>query len=417
MRRALLTASVVVATGALAASGVASPELPRLLGFEGEKLVAVETATLRPAGSGLAVGSGGCASRSGGTACWTYPPWTVSPDGSTLAIARNDGARSLRIVDPTRLRVTSEIPVAAEVGALAWLSRGRILALQEAAGERLRLIVIDVPRRRVAVSRPLGGSVVDLQRAPRDVVLLLAPAGRIGAARLAVVNASGKVRFVRLERIVAGTKLLGTGARHRVDSRVPGFAVDPGRRRVLVVDPSVVAEIDLRTLKVAYHSLNRPRSLLVRPHASVEPLAEAKQVRGYYRVARWLGGDFLAFSGSDTADGRTQAAGLAIVDAREWTVRKIDVATTSFVTAGELLLASGGSAKGLIAYGFDGSERFRLFENEHAWPAQVYGGRAYVTVGAQGRLHVVDLAEGRVVEVRQEPLPWLLLGVGGGWWD
>ncbi|MGH3134575.1 MAG: hypothetical protein ACRDNY_12700 [Gaiellaceae bacterium] len=430
MRRALLSASVVVATGAAAVAGlaapetgsgpapiaVAAPELPRLLGFDDQKLVGVDPETLRPvAGRRIPIGSGGCAPRMGGTACWTYAPWTVSPDATTLAVARND-ATALQIVDPRRLRVTKTLPLKGEVGTLAWLTRTRILAVEELLGERQGLAVFDVAAGRIVARRPLGGSVARVERTADELVLLLAPARTIGTARLAVAGRRGALRFVRLQRIVAGSKLLGTGSQHRVDGRHPGFAVDPERRRAFVIDTAVVAEIDLRTLKVAYHSLERRRSVLARLHDWLEPVAAAKQVSGYHRAARWLGAGLLAVTGADTEQSRARPAGLLLVDTSSWDVRKIDAGIVGFDRAGDLLLARG-IANGLTAYAFEGSERFRVFEDTNAWVAQVYAGRAYVSIPGQEQLQVIDLTDGRVVDVRKERLPRLLVGVGAGWWE
>jgi hypothetical protein len=429
VRRSLLAAFVVFAIGAVAVSGLAAPEtasspirgalatpeLPRLLGFADEKLVGVDAEALRPvSGRQIPIGSGGCAPRSGGTACWSYAPWTVSPDGSMLVVARNDSS-SLLVVDPRRLRGIRRLPVTRSVGALAWLTRGRLLAIEEMAGERQGLVVLDPSSGRTIARRLLGGSIAGVNRTANELVLLLAPARAIGTARLTVADRRGAVRSVRLERILAGSKLLGTGSQHRVDARNPGFAVDPARRRAFVVGTTLVAEIDLRTLEVAYHSLERPRSLLRRLHDWLEPVAAAKQENGYHRTARWLGADLLAVSGADTEQGKVRPAGLLLVDTSDWDSRKIDADTTSFTLAGDLILARG-DRTGLIAFELDGSERFGLFRGENAWAGQVYGGRAYVGVAGQDHFQIVDLADGRVVGVRQEPLPSLLQGVGSGWW-
>src|SRR3970040_644528 len=65
-----------------------APQLSRLLGFAGARLVRVDPETLRPLpGKGIDVGSGGCASRSGGSACWSNPPWTASLAGERLLLA------------------------------------------------------------------------------------------------------------------------------------------------------------------------------------------------------------------------------------------------------------------------------------------------------------------------------------------
>jgi len=94
-------------------------------------------------------------------------------------------------------------------------------------------------------------------------------------------------------------------------------------------------------------------------------------------------------------------------------VRTVDPGTTSFVLAGELLLATG--ADGLSAYGRDGARRFRLFDGSQTWVDRVQGGRAYVGTREQ-LLRIVDLSTGKVVGKRTDPLPELLVGAGGSWW-
>jgi len=442
MSRASLAASLGLLTvAALGVVGLAQPvarsspatiaapasQLSQLLGFSDTRLVPVDPETLRPRpGRRIAVGSGGCAPRQGGSACWSKPPWTAPPEGARLALARND-LSSLQVVDASRLRVTASVRLGGgPIGALAWLPGGRLLALEEVAGERQRLVVVDLATKRVLARRPLGGSVVLLGRTPQELVMLLAPAQAIGPARVAVADRRGSVRFTLLEQIVAGSAVLGTGSEHRFDSRTPGFAVDPQGRRAFVVAQDLAAAIDLRTLAVSYHSLERPSSLLSRLWNWLEPVAHAKQVSGYRRQARWLGGDLIAVSGTDTADGRYQPSGLLVVDTRSWSVRMLDRGATTFAVAADLLLATGWSwstatrqesAIGLAAYGLDGVRRFQLFDGKDAWVPLVYRGRAYVGFSGESEsLRIVDLAAGRVVGTRQQELPWLLLGAGSGWW-
>ncbi|MBA2460706.1 MAG: hypothetical protein H0V45_02880 [Actinobacteria bacterium] len=326
------------------------------------------------------------------------------------------------------MRVTADIRLGGgAVGALAWLTGGRVLALQEVASERQRLIAVDLAKTRVASRRALGGSVLRLGRTARELVILLAPAQAIGPARIAVADRQGAVCFVRLERILAGSKLLGTGSDHRVDTRLPGLAVDAQGRRAFVVDRSLAAEIDLKSLAVSYRTLERPASFIGGLRNWLEPAAQAKQVSGHMRAAGWLGGDRLAVSGTDTEQTGTQPAGLLVIDTRRWNIQTIERRATSFVVAGNLLLATGGSwdpatsktiGIGLAAYGFDGESRFRLFDGESAWLAQIYSGQAYVGMsGQEGPLQIVDLTAGRVVSERRPPLPWLVQGVASGWWE
>lgn len=444
MVRALLTGCVGVAVlAASGAAGLAGPEasaahartvapasqLSQLLGFTNGTLVRIDSQSLQPLkGPRIRVGSGGCAPRQGGTACWTNPPWSASPNGTRLAVLGQNYEASLRLVDVARMRVTANVRIdGGAIGALAWLAPRKLLAVQEIAGERQRLLAVDLVTRRVTIRKPLGGSVQRLAKTDQELVLLLAPAQAIGVARIAVADREGSVRFVRLQRLLAGSKLLGTGSNHSVDSRLPGLTVDPEGRRAFVVAKDLAAEINLGTLAVSYHTLQPKPSFLSRLWNWLEPTAAAKQMSGYFREARWLGGDVLAVSGTETEQGRTQASGLLVADTRGWSARTIDRSAMSFEAAGDLLLATGGSwdastqhasGIGLVAYGFDGSERFQLFEGQQTWLALVYGGRAYVGISGQGTepLRVVDLATGQVVGTRQTTLPWLLLGPGAGWW-
>lgn len=398
---------------------------PPLVGFVVERgaLARVDPHTLRPLpGRRLEVGLGGCVPRSAGQACFAIPPWTRSPDGSRLAVARNGrrAVRSLRLVDMRRLRVASDLRLAGgPVGLLAWLAPRRMLAVQEVCcGGRQRLVAVDPASGRVLASRPLRGAVVRVARTARALLLLVAPAEALGPARLLVAGRRGTVKAVRLERVRAGSRLVNR-AGHRIRQRLPGLAVDEAGRRAFVVEPGLVAEVDLDRLSVSHHDL------------ADQPPAQAvhsKGADGRTRIAHWLGGGVLAVSGADEGRGRVRPAGLSLVDTRSWTARTIDRDATDVVAAGDVLLAvgagrpsTGRSAIGLAAYALDGVERFRLLAGREAWVQEVYGGRAYVGVtradGRQEALRVVELASGRVVGRHHGPLPWLVLDTPASWWE
>jgi hypothetical protein len=428
-----LTAAVGLGSGQPATSAVPSgvtsrtAQLAELLGFADGKLVRLDPETLRSLpGPEIAVGPGGCAPRSGGTACWSNPAWTISPDATRIAVARNDRA-AVHLVKVAGMRVAGSLTWrfdGGSVGAIGWLGPTRIVGIQEAFAERQRVIAFDLATKRIVARRALGGKVIQLGRTARELVLLVAPAESIGTARLAVVDAKGRVRFVPLPEVSVGSKLLGTGSDHRVEMRTPGLTVDPLAGRAFVITEGLAAEVDLRTLAVSYHSLEEPRSLLSRFWNWLEPAADAKQVSGYHRQARWLGNDLIGVSGSDTEQGRFRPVGLQLVDTRTWSVRTIDDGATGFDVAGDSLLATGWSVDeatkrtvgiGLAAYGMDGEKRFHLLAGQHAWVALVHDGRAYVGIGAEP-LRIVDLSTGLVVGTREQPLPALLLGTGSGWW-
>ena len=421
---------------------------PPLLGIvgkgQGQELARIDPGTLRPRrGRRVRVGSGGCAPSSGGQACWSLPPWSFAPHRSLLALAPHEHGvlRSLRIVDVRRMRVAGEVPLGGgAAGQLAWLAPARVLMVQEiCCEERQRLVAVDLARRRVAARRSLGGSVQRVGRTPRELVLLVSPAGEVGPARLVVADRRGAVRSVRLDRIAAGVRLL-PGGDFRVEKSVPGLAVDPKGRRAFVVSPGLVAEVDLVSLAVSYHEPKPSTSALSRLLDWLDPPAYAKGASGPTRSAVWLGGGLLAVAGTDEdfvedargeQQNRIRAAGLSLIDTRSWSVRTIDDGATDVHVAGDLLLATGssfdpatgdGESIGLTAYGLDGRRRFALFEGREVWVRHVHGGRAYIDLPLQrppwSSLRVVDIDAGRAVHAKRSgPLPWLLLETASGRWD
>jgi hypothetical protein len=413
-------------------------------GRERAMLVRVEPGTLRAEpGPRIDLGSGGCASRSVGTACWGVPAWSFSPSRRVLAVARHEQSlvRSLRLVDVQRMRVVGDVPLEGMgVGALAWLRSGSLLAVQEACcGERQQLLTVDPAQRRVTATRALGGTVLALDATAQELVLLLAPAGSIGPARLAVADGGGAVRFVALRGMLAGrAPRPGERDLHSSVQRIPGFALDRGGRRAFVVESGRVVVVDLASLDVAEHRIERSRSLLARLRDWIEPAAQAKGTTGPQRAASWLGRGLLAVTGADEetftdARGalqmRLRPAGLDLVDTRSWTARTIDPGASGLVRAGGLLLATGESwdsdndrrsAIGLTAYGLDGRRRFRLLDGRQVWVAWVHGDRAVLGVvardGRERPLRTVDLRRGAVIATRRDEPPILLTGSAGGWW-
>jgi hypothetical protein len=432
-----LAAALSVAVGAGRSDAAATHPTSTVLGFVaahgssvagGQESMALErfdpTTLQKLAGTRIDVGSGGCAPRQGGEACWGTPAWAYSPDRTMLALARNDGmgVRSLRLVDTAHIRVAADIPLSGgAVGGIAWLTRGRLLALQEVCcSERQRVVVVDLAHRRVQARYDLGGSVVRVADTGGDLVLLLAPAQAIGTARLAVIDGRGVLRSVPLPGILAGTKLL-SGASFRTAIQLPGLAVDRVDRVAFVVGPNLVAQVRLGSLSVSYHP-SRPTA------------AAAKGSSGAVRTASWLGGGLLAVTGEQDSFDATRSAqgiapaGLILFDTRTWTARTLDPSATDVVKWRGLLLATGTSLDsttgtphgiGLAAYGSDGGLRFRLFTGELVWPGAIYRGLAYIDLsGPGGRLEsrTVDLASGQTVGARPQRLPGLLLGTAAGWW-
>lgn len=360
--------------------------------------------------------------------------WSFTADRTKVAIGGQEGLRFVdtramrplgRLSLPHRLALPSNGGTATFFGVqpLAWLAPRRVLVL---APPR-ELLVVDPVARRVIARRPLGGWVGRWARTDRRLVLLVHSPERIGPARIVVSNADGALRSVRLDRIVAGTKL-EDAATFRSRTMMPGLAVDRARERAYVVGAAgTVAEIGLANLAVAYREPSTSRSVLGRLRDWLEPLARGKITSGAIRDARWLGNGLLAVSGSDFravpgASGRdgqaTSAAGLQLVDTRDWSVRTIDESVSAFTFSDGLLLgwgvtngADASAGSGVVAYELDGRLRFRLFAGERIGWVGAAGGYGYVPLEAEnwsGGVRIVDLTDGSVVAKPAAEVPVLL---------
>jgi hypothetical protein len=350
--------------------------------------------------------------------------WAFSPDRRSLAIGSGQKP-SIRIVDPTSLRLRGDVLLADPAGAVSWvtwLRADRLLAIVNRGSSGVYVVAVDPRSRRVLHRTTVDAVPWQGVRLRDGLVLLLGSYDGIRAAQIAVVDADGSVRRVTVPRIAIGTQ--GDHDQNAVFRRQgPGLAVDPeGRRAFLVGAVGVVAEVELGSLAVSYQRALASRRV---------PAAARKVVDGPYREAKWLGRGLLAVSGSDStawkdAAGKVQwrsvAAGLSLVDTRTWRERTIHPEASRFRVAGPLLLAQGGSfdsvtqesrSVGLVAYRLDGAESWRLFDGEEAFVEKLGGGLAYVVLDGS-RLAVVELATGRILALHPRPKtnwwPGLLTG-------
>jgi hypothetical protein len=389
--------------------------------------------------------------------------WAVAPDQSLALFAgggdSNDGR--LLVVDPRRLRRLGVIRLPPDwwewPNAWSWLGRSRVVLAgsgsSEAAGERRGAVVVtivDPLGRRVRSQRKLSGELLASGRLPDGLVLLLGPPDGIGPARLAIVDADGGIRSVRLPGIAAGfqepadwSSVGASGQRAQ-----PGLAVDAAGRRAFVVaagDP--VAEVDLAGLGVTWRRLDRRPGLLARLADWLLPAAEAKAVHGPVRLAAWLGGGLLAVWGHDDSppvvrgpvvEQWRRPAGLQVIDTRSWSVTTIHPDASAAVAARGRLLAYGrlvgpppspdssqaaARGYGLTVFGPGDRRPVHLFGAQQVIWLQVNGDRAYVDLTASGDFFanadpfatdrlvgVVDLANGRVLTRWRGRLPQLLVG-------
>ncbi len=360
--------------------------------------------------------------------------WAFSADRAVLAIASCDeGAEvpAIRFVNARTMRVQGDLRLSQYRGcasSLTWLRPDRLLAVVTAAGYP-DLVVVDPLARRVLRREPLPAEPWATARTQDELVLMLGTYGAFAPARVAVVDAEGTVRVATVERVLAGNVVDQSSDFPRIREISPGFAVDPaGRRAYLVPASGPVAEVDLETLAVTYHELDRP-SLLTRVAHWLVPAAQAKALEGPVRTARWLGDGLIAVSGMDYSMVRISKgdeveigtpAGVSLIDTRSWTTHRLSGEASEFAVAPGRVIAQGGSwdsqddryiGPGLLAFGLDGRERWRLHAGEYRRidPAGAVG---YVYIAA-GRAEVVDLATGVVLRTiqrneRRNPWPQLL---------
>ena len=332
---------------------------------------------------------------------------SMSPDG-TRAVLGNAAAGSLTFVDVRRMRRLGYVWINPDgpVAATAWPSPRRVLAAivrhrvthaSSACCNRVTLVAVDPATRKVVRSTRLTADPVAVESWRGGLVLVLAPPGRVGAARLAVVGPTGRVRTVGLARMRAG--------RNETARRLPGLAVDPARARAFVVGAGEpIAEVDLRTLSLAYHQPDR--SLAVR----------AKDVgSGPARLARWLGDGLLAVSGEQflRSDFTFEPAGLVVVDTATWRVRTIDPTVSWFSFGAGLLVGEPRDSLGLRSWTPDGQVRFGVFAGRLVARVEIVGERAFVSLWGDDAnpppaYSVVDLRSGAIVSEVGRPLPTLV---------
>lgn len=356
--------------------------------------------------------------------------FALSPDGRRMAIGAEMHGR-IQLVDIRRWRRLGAIelpgprpPAAGGASGLVWPSPRRLLALSGLAyGAPATPVVVDPVRRRVLHEADWRGRPVQPQVAGDRLVFLSAPQGRSapGRARIVSYDAAGRLRELLLERIEAGTWRSGREPWQHVE---PALAVSRSGRRAYVVsgDARLVAEVDLRRWRAAYHETTEPVSAMRRLLDLVEPAAHAKEpVDSQVRRAEVLPNGAIAVTGEDThATDPPHGAppipfGVWLIDPRTWTLRAVDRDAQDFTVAGGRVLArrwsmpGGQRPIGIRAYDTAGARRWTRFEDADTIVRGAAGRRAYVEVKRAGRrsIHVLELDSGRTVRT----LPWRELRV------
>jgi hypothetical protein len=237
-----------------------------------------------------------------------------------------------------------------------------------------------------------GGLVMLVAADPPDDVL-----------RLMIADPAGRTREAKLD--LPGPPPLG-------------LALDANGQTAYVVGASVVAEVDLATLRTAYHPLGQAAPAAGRMQ-SRRPHKPGVGTSASYTV-RWVGGGRIAVARTTSNWGRDEAGnlrttttpgGLWLIDTRTWTETLLEAQAGEFsLTPAGAILAYGTSwdsklgitgGMGLTSFGADGSERFHSFGAAAVEVVGSQAGLAYVRDG--GSVHVIDAASGRTLRSVRRP--------------
>ncbi len=340
----------------------------------------------------------------------------ISPDGTRLAFADASGRgprRGARIhfVDIEGWRSMG----VARVGRTGWLTVGwvganRVVANAGEGSGNQRLLWVDAKSRKVVARRAYAGWTVSSVPVPGGLAVTLGPAEGVGPLRVLVLDASGGVRTIEVDGIEAGANY----ARRAGRVLTPAVTVDheTGRLFVVAARGLLVAEVDLASGAVAYHSLGAS--------------ASKGNVGVWWRHAVWAGDGRIAVTGNTWPPVRRGRPfngpvpfGLRMIDTATWTISTLDARPDSMYVTGDTVLASGtrwfdGSRRsestGLLAFDAGGRRAYTRFRGRRVVLLGSRGKLGYVWVRRTRTTHIIDLAGGRTLRTTgggRRP-PWLL---------
>jgi hypothetical protein len=327
----------------------------------------------------------------------------VSPDGTRLAFA--DSAhprgrlrgRSARIhfVDLARWRSMG----VARVGRYGWLtvgwaSRDRLVAVAGEGPGRQRLLWVDAKSRKVVARRAYAGWTVNTLPVAGGIALVLGPQEGVGPIRILVLDANGGVRTIEVDGIRAGANYDDGG-----EILTPAVTVDPdgGRMYAIAARGLLVAEVELATGAVSYHSLGAS--------------ASKGNVGVWWRRAVWADDGRIALTGDEWPPPRARVFdgpipfGVRVIDTRTWTIETLDPRPNTMHVAGRMVLAAGtrylrpGRTKstGLLAFDEAGRRAWTRFRDR---PVALLGSRGsfvYAWVRRTRTAYVLDRDSGRTL--------------------
>jgi len=287
-------------------------------------------------------------------------------DRRIAVVVPHDGV--LRLYDGLTLRHVVRVGARGdEVRSVVWTAPDRLVAIDQRMSEpyaryvRARYAVgVDAESGRVIFRTRLDQrlALVGSGSSQGRVALLYESSSLLARrSRITVVSPDGTVRSATLR--------FGRGRSLRL---IAALAVDPASPRAYVVlSGGRVAAVDLRTLRIAYHTI------------AALPAANASAADFVTLGAETFGSHSLVVSGlllRPPASDRP--AGLAVVDTHTWQSRVIDRRATRFAVAGDTIVTAG---RGITGYRADGSHRYHLLGATRIAQLQIVQGRAHAWLG------------------------------------
>ena len=348
---------------------------------------------------------GTLAHAAGGTTSWNRSlcSWSFAPGGRRVALSDCNGTVRFLAVPSLKVLGATRPGDLWDAAGLAWVTPGRLLAVNRASGGVATLLVVDTSTGRVVRRVDLRGVLLDRAVVRDRVVMLVAPFDSFGPARVVTADANGDVRTAAIAGISAGSHFDNAADTGPVgEVRTPGFAVDPAGSAYVVGADLRVATVELASMRVSYHG---PTRVL------------AKALNGTTRIAAWLGNGRIAVSGIDYASsgsGRdlqvtSTPFGLHLLDTSTWTYRTLTTTAAGLIAAGRTVFATAPDAFG--AYAATGAHLYDLSMAGRSWLTAA-GRYAYVCTD-RWLTRITDLTTGGDVTVprpKTRACPTLLAG-------
>lgn len=341
----------------------------------------------------------------------------LSPDGTRLAFADTAHPGGRRRARTARIHFVNVAQWrsmgVARVGrhgwlTVGWVSRNRVVAVADEGPGRQRLLWVDARTRKVVARRAYGGWTANTLPIPGGLALVLGPREDVGPIRILVLDPNGGVRKIDVEGIQAGANYDERG-----QVLTPAVTVDPagGRMYVVAARGLVVAEVELATGAVSYHSLGAS--------------ASKGNIAVWWRQAVWAGDGRIALTGDHWPRPRGRLPGgpipfgVRVIDTRSWTIATLDPRPNTMHVAGGMVLAAGtryfddgqrSKSTGLLAFDRSGRRAWTRFRGLRVTLLGSRGSRVYAWMWRTRTAYVLDRDTGRTLHANRfgKRAPFLL---------